>query len=79
MHLYKDYFDRINPLYKEKTFRRRYRMFRVLFMVILNGVRDYNDYFETMYDCTDKIGFSSYQKCFAALGRMWSGCLVCFS
>jgi hypothetical protein len=37
--LYKDYFDSTNPLYKEKAFRRRYRMSRELFLVILNGVR----------------------------------------
>jgi hypothetical protein len=33
---YKDYFDPIMPLYKEKAFHRRYRMSRELFMVILN-------------------------------------------
>jgi hypothetical protein len=60
---YKDYFDPIMPLYKEKTFHRRYRMSRELFLAILNGVRDYDDYFEAKYDGTGKIGFSSYQKC----------------
>jgi hypothetical protein len=44
---YKDCFDPINPLYKEKAFHhRRYRMSTELFLVILNGVRDYDDYFE---------------------------------
>jgi hypothetical protein len=62
--LYKDYFDQINLLYKEKAFRRRYRKSRELFSVILNGAREYDDYFETKYDCTNKIGFSSYQKMF---------------
>jgi hypothetical protein len=61
--LYKDYFDLIIPLYKEKAFRRRYRMSRELFLAILNGVRYYDDYFEARYDCTGKIGFFSYQKC----------------
>jgi hypothetical protein len=51
--MYKDYFDMINQLYKEKEFCRRYRM------IILNGVRGYDDYFEAKYDCTDKIDFSS--------------------
>jgi hypothetical protein len=55
--LYKDYFDPIKPVYKAKEFHRRYRMS----LIILNGVRDYNDYFEAKYDCTGKIGFSSYQ------------------
>jgi hypothetical protein len=58
--LYKDYFDPIMPLYKAKAFRRWYRMSRELFLVILNGVRDYDDYFEAKYDCTGKIGFTSY-------------------
>jgi hypothetical protein len=44
--LYKIYFDSIMPLYKAKTFRRRYRMSREIFLVILNGIRDYDDYFE---------------------------------
>jgi hypothetical protein len=57
--LYKDYFDPINPLYKEKVFSFWYRMSRELFLVILNGVREYDDYFEAKYDCTGKIGFSS--------------------
>jgi hypothetical protein len=65
--LYKEYFDPIMPLYKAKAFHRRYRMSRELFLVILNGVRDYDDYFETKYDCTGKIGFTSYQKCPAAV------------
>jgi hypothetical protein len=48
--LYKDYFDVIMPLYKAKAFRRWYRMSRELFLVILNGVRDYDDYFKAKYD-----------------------------
>jgi hypothetical protein len=41
--LYKDYFDPINPLYKEKAFRRRYRISEGMLLVILNGVREYDD------------------------------------
>jgi hypothetical protein len=71
--LYKDYFDPIKPVYKAKEFHRRYRMPRELFLVILNGVRDYDDYFEAKYDCTGKIGFSSYQKCSAAVRQLAYG------
>jgi hypothetical protein len=71
--LYKDYFDPINPLYKEKAFRRRYRMSKEPFLVILNGVRDYDDYFEVKYDCTNKIGFSFYRKCYAAIRQLAYG------
>jgi hypothetical protein len=73
VHLYKDYFDPIMPLYKVKAFHRRYRMSRELFLVILNGVKDYDDYFEAKYDCTGKIGFSSYQKCSAAIRQLAYG------
>jgi hypothetical protein len=70
---YKDYFDPIMPIYKAKAFHRRYRMFRELFMIILNSVRDYDDYFEAKYDCTGKIGFTSYQKCFATIRQLAYG------
>jgi hypothetical protein len=56
--LYKDYFDPVNPIFEEKAFYQRYRMSKELFLVILNGVSDYDDYFEAKYDYTDKIGFS---------------------
>jgi hypothetical protein len=48
-------------------------MSRELFLVILNGVRDYNDYFEAKYKCTSKIGFSSYQQCSAAIRQLAYG------
>jgi hypothetical protein len=71
--LYKDYFDPIILICKAKAFRRWYRMSRELFLVILNGVRDYDDYFEAKYDCTGKIGFTSYQKCSAAVRQLAYG------
>jgi hypothetical protein len=71
--LYKDYFDPINPLFKEKAIRRCYRMSRELFLVILNGVREYDDYFEAKYDYTGKIVFSSYQKCSTAVRHLAYG------
>ncbi|XP_071681827.1 uncharacterized protein [Lolium perenne] len=46
---------------------RRYRMSRDLFMVILRGVRDYDTYFQCRTDATGALGFTSYQKCFAAI------------
>ena len=60
--LYKDYFHQTNPVHKAKAFRRRYRMSREVFLRILNGVRDYDDYFQAKRDCTGKLGLSSYQK-----------------
>src|SRR4051812_43195054 len=61
--LYKDYFHPTNPVFKEKAFRRCYRMSRDMFLQILNGVTEYDNNFEAKYDCIDKIGFFSYQKC----------------
>jgi hypothetical protein len=48
-------------------------MSRELFLIILNGVRDYDDYFEAKYDCTGKIGFTCYQKCSAAVRQLAYG------
>jgi hypothetical protein len=47
-------------------------MFRELFLIILNGVRDYDGYFEAKYDCTSKIGFSC-QKCSVAVRQLAYG------
>jgi hypothetical protein len=69
MCLYKDYFDLMMPIYKAKEFCCPYRMSREL----LNCVIDYDDYFEAKYDCTGKIGFSSYQKCSAAVWQLAYG------
>jgi hypothetical protein len=52
MRLYKDYFHPIKPVYKAKEFCRRYRMSREVFLIILNGVREYDDYFEAKYNYT---------------------------
>jgi hypothetical protein len=71
--LYNDYFDPIMSIYKAKEFCRRYRMSRELFLIITNGVRDYDDYFKAKYDCIGKIVFSSYQKCSAAVRQLAYG------
>jgi hypothetical protein len=46
-------------------------MSRELFMVILRGVRNYDPYFQCRPDATGALGFTSYQKCSAAI-RMLS-------
>jgi hypothetical protein len=48
-------------------------MSRELILVILNDVRDYDNYFEAKYDCTSKIGFTSYQECSAAVRQLAYG------
>jgi hypothetical protein len=48
-------------------------MSRELFLIILNGIRDYDDYFKAKYDCTSKISFSSYHKCSATVRQLAYG------
>ncbi|XP_010238911.1 uncharacterized protein LOC100831363 [Brachypodium distachyon] len=69
--LFNDYFHRTNPVFSAQLFRRQYRMGRPLFKHIMQGVAGYNDYFICKPDACGRIGFSSYQKCTAAI-RMLS-------
>jgi hypothetical protein len=63
-------------MFDVQTFQRRYRMSRKLFMTILCGVRAYDDYFTAKPDATGKLGFTSYQKCSAALCMLACGVTV---
>ncbi|XP_071674446.1 uncharacterized protein [Lolium perenne] len=65
--LHADYFHLTDPLFKEKMFRRRYRMSWDLFMVILRAVTNYEPYFQCRPDATGAPGFTSYKKCSAAI------------
>jgi hypothetical protein len=53
--------------YNTKDFRRRYMMNKELFMKIVHGVQDFDDYFLLKKDCTRMAGFSSIQKSTAAM------------
>jgi hypothetical protein len=64
--LYSDYFADY-AINTPKEFRRRFRMNKELFMKIVQGVREYDDYFKYKKDGTRKWGFTSVQKCTAAL------------
>ena len=66
MTLWRDYFAD-DPTFGDKEFRRRFRMNKDLFMTLVIGVRGYDDYFKLKRDCTGLVGFSSIQKCTAAL------------
>jgi hypothetical protein len=64
--LYADYFaDR--PLNEPKVFRRRFRMSRKLFMRLVVAVREFDPYFIAKKDAVGVLGFSSIQKCTAAM------------
>ena len=69
--LYADYFDRTDPMFREYLFRRRYRMPRDMFMVILRGFRDYDPYFQCRPDAIGALGFTSYQKCSADIRMLF--------
>jgi hypothetical protein len=71
--LYRDYFHPTRPIFDAQRFRRRYRMSRKLFLTILNGVRVHNSYFIARPDATGKLGFTSYQKCSAAIRMLAYG------
>jgi hypothetical protein len=47
-------------VFKVKIFCHCYRMSRTLLLEILDGVREYDDYFEAKLDATSKVGLSSY-------------------
>ena len=64
--LYSDYFANA-PLHGERTFRRRYRMSRKLFLRIVNFIREFDNYFKCKKYCTGKLGFTSIQKCTTAM------------
>jgi hypothetical protein len=69
---YADYFAD-DPLHGEVVFRRRFRMSRKLFLDIVYTVRCFNNYFICKKDCTGMVGFSSFQKCTAALWMLAYG------
>jgi hypothetical protein len=48
-------------------------MSRKLFLTILNGVRAHDSYLTAKPDATGKLGFTSYQKCFAAIRMLVYG------
>ena len=48
-------------------------MCRRLFNRIREGVTEHDDYFILKYDCTGKLGLSSYQKCTTAIRMLTYG------
>ncbi|XP_071681603.1 uncharacterized protein [Lolium perenne] len=61
-----DYFnDDVTHLPEE--FRRRFRMNKEMFLKIVHDVREYDKYFMAKKDCIDLWGFTSIQKCTAAM------------
>ncbi|XP_051196729.2 uncharacterized protein [Lolium perenne] len=61
-----DYFND-DATHSPKEFRRRFKMNKELFLKIVYGVSEYDDYFMAKQDCTGLWGFTSIQKCTAAM------------
>ncbi|XP_071681333.1 uncharacterized protein [Lolium perenne] len=61
-----DYFND-DATHSPKEFWRRLRMKKELFLKIVHGFREYNNYFIAKQDCTGLWGFTSIQKCTAAM------------
>ncbi|XP_010431602.1 PREDICTED: uncharacterized protein LOC104715936 [Camelina sativa] len=59
--LFNDYFSE-NPKYNEATFRRRFRMSRLLFLRIIHQVESHENYFTQRRDSSGRLGLSSLQK-----------------
>ena len=79
LQLWKDYFNPVKPTYTASVFCRRFCMAKPVFMRLLEGVRAHDNYFEAKPDATGTYGFSSYQKCTAAIRmllKMWFRCLA---
>jgi hypothetical protein len=70
--LYADYFTN-DPLHGEVVFRCRFQMSRKLFLDIVYAVRRFDNCFICKKDCTGMVGFSSLQKCTAALRMLAYG------
>ncbi|XP_020170104.1 uncharacterized protein [Aegilops tauschii subsp. strangulata] len=70
--LYADYFAN-TPLFKPDKFRRRFRMARHVFNRIRERVVAHGPYLECKTDALGKLGFSSYQKCNAAIRMLAYG------
>lgn len=67
------YFSGSDNVYDKKTFRRRFRMQRSLFVKILNAVQSHDNYFVQKADCTGKPGLSALQKVVAAIRQLAYG------
>ncbi|KAE8981889.1 hypothetical protein PF002_g23738 [Phytophthora fragariae] len=70
--LVQDYFADCS-VYSDRTFRRRFRMRRALFLRIVNAIEGHDSYFQQRADATGKLGLSALQKCTAAIRQLAYG------
>jgi len=60
--LYSDYFTK-DSIYDEHHFHRRFRMWRHLFLHIMEALDNHSKYFQVRYDATEKRGLMPLTKC----------------
>lgn len=70
--LWSDYFAD-PPKYNDYLFRRRFRMGRRLFLRIVEGVTEADNYFVQKADATGRLGLTALQKCTAAIRMLAYG------
>jgi hypothetical protein len=70
--LVRDYFTD-SPVYSARTFRRRFRMRRELYLRIFDTVERSDDYFQQRPDATGMVGLSALQKCTTAIRHLVYG------
>jgi hypothetical protein len=70
--LMKHYFSR-TPLYPPHIFRRRFRMYRELFLKIINNVTDHDPYFLRRLNAVGQLGLYPIQKVASALRMLAYG------
>lgn len=72
LRLYRDYFSQ-TPIYPEHIFARRFRMSRRIFMTICERLSAKYTYFQQLRDATGRNGFTTLQKCTAAMRMLAYG------
>ncbi|KAI3742646.1 hypothetical protein L1987_60338 [Smallanthus sonchifolius] len=70
--LVRDYFTK-NQIYNDKSFKRRFRMSRPLFLRIVRDLEREFEYFQQKYDARRKLGFTALQKCTSAIRQLVYG------
>ncbi|XP_052626734.1 uncharacterized protein LOC111909751 [Lactuca sativa] len=70
--LYRDYFAD-NCVYRTKDFKRRFRLSRDVFLRIANALESRYEFFQLRYDARGRRGFTTLQKCDAAIRLMAMG------
>ncbi|CAK8536735.1 unnamed protein product [Lathyrus sativus] len=70
--LFNDCFSE-TPVYTNEQFRRRYRMYKHVFLRIVEALGQYGEYFRMMVDATGRSSLSPLQKCIVVIRMLAYG------